>query len=288
MSSASSSRVVPETKAGWLRIASAISASGPDVATASARKARARPISDVDSSGAPQPSIADDLDRLAGELGERLGDRDLQRVGRVEVVVGRPAVEHAGREHRGVLARAVHLDRALAAAVADHRLAGRRRRAGSRAGSAGSPPTGLRRPGSGVRRRGGRARRSARRRRGRAGPAAARAPRAPSPAPGSACCRSAGGSAPRPCRPTTRPRRPRRARPPIRSGGPPRSPNGRSRPRPLVLDMVQASGTPTGRIDPVSITPALPHAPRARRPRAASPPGALASADRLQRARQRR
>ena len=130
VSRARSSRVVPETYAGWERIASAIRAaavsSAPDPSTPRARRpnARARPVSDVESSGAPQPSTAMTVDRLAGHLGERRRDGLLHRVVGVEIGVGRPAVDDAGGEHRGVLAGAVHQHRRLRAAVADQLLPG--------------------------------------------------------------------------------------------------------------------------------------------------------------------
>ena len=118
-SSVSSSRLVPETYAGCCRIASATRrerSSGlslPSSPSASRRNARARPTSEVESSGAPQPSTAVHLDRLAGHLRERVGNGPLQRVLGVEVGSGVPAVEHAGGEHRRVLAGAVHEDGGL-------------------------------------------------------------------------------------------------------------------------------------------------------------------------------
>ena len=64
------------------------------------------------------------LDRLTGEVGEGLGDGDLERVRGVEVGRGVPPVHDAGREHRRVLARAVHRDRGARATRCQQRLAG--------------------------------------------------------------------------------------------------------------------------------------------------------------------
>ena len=57
-------------------------------------------------------------DRLAGELGERARQRHLQRMVGLTVRRHVPPVEHAGGQHPGVLARAVHGDRLPATAVA--------------------------------------------------------------------------------------------------------------------------------------------------------------------------
>ena len=131
MSRARSSRVVPETYAGWERMASAIRAaagsSAPDPSTprASRPNARASPVSDVESNGAPQPSTATTVTGspvISANVGR---DGLLQRMVGVEVGVGRPAVEDAGGEHGGVLARAVHQHRRPRASVADHLLPGR-------------------------------------------------------------------------------------------------------------------------------------------------------------------
>ena len=79
-------------------------------------------------------------DRFAGELGERLGDRPLDRVLRVAVGRGVPSVHDAGREHGRVLARAVLGDGRLRAAGTDPGGRARPRRPGSRGCSAGPPP----------------------------------------------------------------------------------------------------------------------------------------------------
>ena len=63
--------------------------------------------------------------RAAGELGDGVGDRQLQRVVDVQVaVVVRPAVHDARGQHAAVLAAAVHLQRRAPTAVAQH-LVGR-------------------------------------------------------------------------------------------------------------------------------------------------------------------
>src|SRR5689334_23932887 len=51
-------RSLPEVNSGWVRMASATRFSGPSVASDTVRNARARPESEVDSSGAPQPSTS--------------------------------------------------------------------------------------------------------------------------------------------------------------------------------------------------------------------------------------
>ena len=148
MSRARSSRVVPETYAGWARIASAIRAaagsSAPDPSTprASRRNARASPVSDAESSGAPQPSTAVTATGSPVSSAKVGRDRLLQRVVGVEVGVGRPAVDDTGGEHRGVLARAVHQHRRRSSRRRGSPAPGPRRRAGSPAASAGRPRTG--------------------------------------------------------------------------------------------------------------------------------------------------
>ena len=108
VSSVSSSRRRAGDVRRVARIASATRRSGPSVATASVRKPWASPVSEVDSSGAPHPSTAVDLDGLAGQLGEARGDPLLERVVRRPVGRGVPSVDDAGEQHRGVLAGAVH------------------------------------------------------------------------------------------------------------------------------------------------------------------------------------
>src|SRR5215510_3628207 len=55
--SSRSERFVPEVHAGWVRTASAtLRSAEPGSASTSARKARARPVSEMANSGAPQPS----------------------------------------------------------------------------------------------------------------------------------------------------------------------------------------------------------------------------------------
>ena len=217
-------------------------------------------------------------------------DGDLQRVRGVEVGRGVPPLQHAGRQHRGVLARAVHQDRGLRAAVADRPPRARRRRAGSRAGvcrADSSRPA--RREGAAYaldverlpRVRGaGQGQQVRRAGRGRA---------RPSPAPGAACCSSAAAPGRRPRRPTSRPSRRRRAPRSSRSGGPPRIRSGRSRPRRETSDGQTSrrhgrAGYPAAAVRGCAGDPALPHADRARRPGA---PGLrrLRPAHPLQRAR---
>ena len=66
---------------GWAAKASATRRScEPAPAMTRERKARASPVSDVENSGAPQPSTPVDDDRLAGQLGERLRQGQLERV----------------------------------------------------------------------------------------------------------------------------------------------------------------------------------------------------------------
>ena len=126
-----------------------------------------------------------------------VGDAPLQRVVGLEVGRGVPAVDHAGGEHRGVLARAVHQHRRLRAAGADHLPPARRRRAGSPAGvcrSASSRPADAEDPAyaldverlTGVRGAG---------QREQVGRQVEPEP-APCPAPGPACCTSAAAPAP--------------------------------------------------------------------------------------------
>ncbi len=62
---------------------------------------------------------ADRRRRALRQLGERLGDHDLQRMLRSEVGVGRPAVRDTGEQHGRMLAGAVHADWCPHAAGAD-------------------------------------------------------------------------------------------------------------------------------------------------------------------------
>ena len=71
-----------------------------------AEKARARPASVIAWAGAPQPSTTTALTASPDSSARTSRDRLLQRVFRVAVGRGRPAVDDAGREHRRVLARA--------------------------------------------------------------------------------------------------------------------------------------------------------------------------------------
>jgi hypothetical protein len=71
---------------------------------------------------------------LAGQLLDGTPDRLLQRMIRRQVAGGRPAVLHAGRQHRGVFARAVHPDPGLVLAAGDQAACGLRiERPGGRA-----------------------------------------------------------------------------------------------------------------------------------------------------------
>ena len=125
---------VPDTHSGWRRIAPATRASGPSGAVASRAKARASPVSEAESSGAPQPSTA------TAATGSPVSSAKVSAIACCSgwsgsrYVASVPAVERAGDEHRGVLARAVHRDRVLG-----HRRPGSsprapRRRAGSPGG----------------------------------------------------------------------------------------------------------------------------------------------------------
>jgi len=83
-----------------------------------------RPRQPGDARGEQRGAAAVDggrLDRHAGELGDRLGDRLLQRVLRVEVGLGVPPGRDARQHHGRVLARAVHPQPRPVAAGPRHR-----------------------------------------------------------------------------------------------------------------------------------------------------------------------
>ena len=195
----------PTCTPGGSRMASATAALGTGGRRSPATpNARASPVSDADSSGAPQPSTATTSTGSPVSSANVSADRDLERVVGVEVGRGVPAVDHARRQHGRVLARAVHRRSTNGRPPARIRPPrGPARRSGSPAGSA--APT--RQPGTGedasyaleverlagVRRAG---QGQQRRRRGRARRAACRPPAA-------ACCTTAAGSCARRRRATT-------------------------------------------------------------------------------------
>ena len=130
MSRARSSRRLPETYAGCRRIASATVSdrwSGWSQTVQPERQAPERPGQPGQRGREQRRAAAVDGHgghRLTGHLGERGRDGLLERV--VGLPVGRevPAVQHAGGEHGGVLARAVHQDRLAVAPGPHHDLLG--------------------------------------------------------------------------------------------------------------------------------------------------------------------
>ena len=206
----------------------------PSGACTSDSTPRASPVTDSACCGAPQPSTTTAVTGSPAASASRASIACCSGWSRLQVARGRPAGRDAGRQHRRVLARAVHRQPLGRAAVGQPRRPSSARAAAAPAGSprsSGPSPAAASIAGGDA--PGARPRRCASPRRWPApAPSAAtsRPPAAPSPAP--ACSTTAAASAGRRHPPRTSPTRRRRGRPASRGAPTRRSRSARPRPGP--------------------------------------------------------